>query len=407
MANRLPTPGGDDGSWGDILNAYLEVSHNSDGTLANNTVGTNQLQSGSVTNTQLDSATQSAIAKASNSVQQVNNKSPDIGGNVSLAASDVSAIPVSQLGAVSGVATLDGSGNVPASQLNNVPSSSVNITSPDGSITVGGTASAPTLESVVPSVFSRTGAVVARSGDYNATQIPNVVTLVTQSATPAIDTDNANFFSITGLAQAITSMTTNLTGTPVHGQFIWIEITDNGTPQAITWGSSFASASVTLPTTTVASTTVRVGLTWNTITSTWDAVAGGSASGGGGGSFTPIRTAYTTAGSNSFTIPAGCMTMTVTCIGGGGGGGSGRQGAASTACVGGAGGGGGGLSIQRFLASDFSSPVTVVVGVGGSGASAQTTADTNGTAGGSGGQSKFGTALVAGGGVGGAAGTAS
>src|SRR6185312_14751574 len=213
MANRLPTPGGDDGSWGDILNAYLEVSHNSDGTLANNTVGTNQLQSGSVTNTQLERAAQSAIAKASNSVQQVNNKSPDIGGNVSLAASDVSAIPVSQLGAVSGVATLDGSGNVPASQLNNVPSSSVNITSPDGSITVGGTASAPTLESVVPSVFSRTGAVVARSGDYNATQIPNVVTLVTQSATPAIDTDNANFFSITGLAQAITSMTTNLTGT--------------------------------------------------------------------------------------------------------------------------------------------------------------------------------------------------
>ena len=33
MTVRLPTPGGDDGSWGDILNSFLDVSHNSDGTL--------------------------------------------------------------------------------------------------------------------------------------------------------------------------------------------------------------------------------------------------------------------------------------------------------------------------------------------------------------------------------------
>lgn len=30
---RLPSPGGDDGSWGDVLNEYLSVEHNSDGTL--------------------------------------------------------------------------------------------------------------------------------------------------------------------------------------------------------------------------------------------------------------------------------------------------------------------------------------------------------------------------------------
>jgi hypothetical protein len=33
MTQRLPTPGGDDGSWGDILNSFLEVAHNADGTL--------------------------------------------------------------------------------------------------------------------------------------------------------------------------------------------------------------------------------------------------------------------------------------------------------------------------------------------------------------------------------------
>ncbi|HLC91718.1 MAG TPA: collagen-like protein [Candidatus Saccharimonadales bacterium] len=32
---RLPQPGGDDGTWGDILNEFLNVGHNSDGTLKN------------------------------------------------------------------------------------------------------------------------------------------------------------------------------------------------------------------------------------------------------------------------------------------------------------------------------------------------------------------------------------
>ena len=32
-AQRLPHPGGDNGDWGDILNGFLEVSHNGDGTL--------------------------------------------------------------------------------------------------------------------------------------------------------------------------------------------------------------------------------------------------------------------------------------------------------------------------------------------------------------------------------------
>ncbi len=32
MAARLPTPGGDDGNWGTILNEYLETEHNEDGT---------------------------------------------------------------------------------------------------------------------------------------------------------------------------------------------------------------------------------------------------------------------------------------------------------------------------------------------------------------------------------------
>ena len=33
---RLPTPGGDDGTWGTILNSYLLASHNADGTNISN-----------------------------------------------------------------------------------------------------------------------------------------------------------------------------------------------------------------------------------------------------------------------------------------------------------------------------------------------------------------------------------
>lgn len=37
---RLPIPGGDDGSWGTVLNTYLQVEHNADGSLKIRTDGT-------------------------------------------------------------------------------------------------------------------------------------------------------------------------------------------------------------------------------------------------------------------------------------------------------------------------------------------------------------------------------
>lgn len=101
---------------------------------------------------------------------------------------------------------------------------------------------------------------------------PRVVT-TTQSATPTINTDNGDVFNITGLAQAITSMTTNLSGTPTAYQPMRICITDNGTARAITWGASFESSTVALPSTTVISTLLTVGFFWNTVTSKWTCVA--------------------------------------------------------------------------------------------------------------------------------------
>ncbi len=67
--SRLPDPGGDDGSWGDILNDFLFVAHTSDGTLKpldsipSDIVETTNIQDGAVTEAKLSftPATQSSI----------------------------------------------------------------------------------------------------------------------------------------------------------------------------------------------------------------------------------------------------------------------------------------------------------------------------------------------------------
>jgi hypothetical protein len=46
---RLPTPGQDGGTWGNVLNEYLSTSHAADGTLKADVVATSQLQNTSVT----------------------------------------------------------------------------------------------------------------------------------------------------------------------------------------------------------------------------------------------------------------------------------------------------------------------------------------------------------------------
>jgi hypothetical protein len=121
---RLPIPGQDNGTWGDILNGFLEVSLNADGTLIPSAVtaagaGTYSKPSSGIPATDLDSTTQTTIASvaskytkpaggipssdltsavqsnltaAGTAVQNVNGKT---GTSVTLTASDLSALPTS------------------------------------------------------------------------------------------------------------------------------------------------------------------------------------------------------------------------------------------------------------------------------------------------------------------------
>ena len=99
------------------------------------------------------------------------------------------------------------------------------------------------------------------------------VTTITSSATPAVNTDVTDAVSITAQAAAITSMTSSLTGTPNNFQQLMFRILDNGTPRAITWGSSFIAKGAALPTTTTASKCLTVLFVYDSVVGKWGCVS--------------------------------------------------------------------------------------------------------------------------------------
>lgn len=91
------------------------------------------------------------------------------------------------------------------------------------------------------------------------------------SATPAINSDSFDVFSITALAANITSMTSSLSGTPTHGQGLLIEITGTAA-RTIAWGTSFEASTIALPVTTVTTNMISIAFIWNSTTSKWRVV---------------------------------------------------------------------------------------------------------------------------------------
>jgi hypothetical protein len=101
---------------------------------------------------------------------------------------------------------------------------------------------------------------------------PRVLASTANSAAPTLNTDNYDMMVITGQTVAITSFTTNLTGTPVNGQKLWISVTS--TSNITAWGASFeSSGTVTLPTTLTSGVRTDVGFVWNVATSAWRCIA--------------------------------------------------------------------------------------------------------------------------------------
>jgi len=138
-----------------------------------------------------------------------------------------------------------------------------------------GNASDTTLSRSSAGVLAVEGVVIPSISSTNTLtnkRITKRTGTTTSSATPTINTDNVDFYSITAQTEAITSFTTNLSGTPTEGQTLWIAITGTGA-RAITWGASFEASTVALPTTTVTTNRLDVGFVWNTVTSKWRCIA--------------------------------------------------------------------------------------------------------------------------------------
>jgi hypothetical protein len=118
----------------------------------------------------------------------------------------------------------------------------------------------------------RSAANTLKTDDQLVARIQPRVTTIASAAEPTINTDNCDAVSITALATAITSMTTNLTGTPNNFDELIFRIKDDGTARAITWGASFEAKGVALPTTTVISKVLTVAFIYDSVTSKWGCV---------------------------------------------------------------------------------------------------------------------------------------
>ena len=113
-----------------------------------------------------------------------------------------------------------------------------------------------------------------------------------------------------------------------------------------------------------------------------------STAGGGGGGGVDIQT-FSTAGTTTWTKPAGAKWVVGYMFGAGGGGGSGAKNATTAIRSGGAGGAGGGMLRFSIDASLLSASESVVIGAGGLGGASQTIDSTAGIAGSQGGTTSF------------------
>jgi hypothetical protein len=120
----------------------------------------------------------------------------------------------------------------------------------DGDVTSGGTATLSNKR-IQPRVVSAT-------------------TYTTDTGT-SLDIETCDIFVVTAQAGAL--LFNNPSGTPSDGEKIMIRIKDDGTARALTYGSEFRAMGNALPTTTVISKTLYMGVSYNGLDSKWDLIA--------------------------------------------------------------------------------------------------------------------------------------
>ena len=163
---RLPVPGQDDGRWGDILNEYLLVSHNNDGTLKADAPTQGVVDEVYVTNAIQGKANRSELAPVatSGSYTDLSNK-PDLVLNNDARLTN-SRTPVDN--SVSANKLMDGSVTESKLAIDNTPNGGDVLTWSGANLSWQVPSSAP-----VQSVNGRTGAVVVSKSDLSLDNVNN------------------------------------------------------------------------------------------------------------------------------------------------------------------------------------------------------------------------------------------
>lgn len=102
-------------------------------------------------------------------------------------------------------------------------------------------------------------------------RITTRVSTTASSATPTPNADTDDEYTVTALAAAATFGAP--TGTPTEGQKLILRIKDNATARALAWNAIYRIVGTTLPTTTVISKLIYIGLIYNNTDTKWDVVA--------------------------------------------------------------------------------------------------------------------------------------
>lgn len=88
------------------------------------------------------------------------------------------------------------------------------------------------------------------------------------SSTPTPNADTDDEYTVTALAANATFGAP--AGTPTNGQSLIIRIKDNGTARTLAFNAIYRAVGVTLPTTTVISKTIYLGMIYNSADTKWD-----------------------------------------------------------------------------------------------------------------------------------------
>jgi len=272
---RLPQPGGDDGTWGDVLNEFLKVAHNPDGSLSDTVsrTGTQTISGSKIFNISprvptptlgSDAATKAYVDTAgglgATGPQGATGPAGPVGPGDMTTTTDQTVTGIKTFGVAGNVGKLKFAGNTSG------------VTILDATATASGTLTLPAATDTL--VTRATTETLTNKTVKSSTFVPNIVDL-TDSATISTDVSLGNTFRVTLGGNRTLAVPTNA----VHGQkCIWRFKQDGIGTRTVTLAAAAGGfrlgadiASVTLSTT--AGITDYMGAIYDATSNMWDVIA--------------------------------------------------------------------------------------------------------------------------------------